>query len=268
MPSTTTGKPGPESARPAMALRRCLVEGDPEATSRARRRRRKAFGVSIAIEGALLVLLVAVPLLTSVAQPQLHPILPPQLTFFRAWRERDPAHQSAPPTTTREPELASPFPHPEAPVTIVDIHRVEEAGEGLLADLPVGPYIPGAIEIAEGGKSQSPVEPPRIAQPAQPEKRVVRLSEPVIEAQLISRVEPQYPPLAIQTRTEGTVRLHAIISREGRITSLDVLSGHPFLVKAALDAVRQWRYRPTMLNGEPVEVETFITVIFRLHEQR
>jgi protein TonB len=108
------------------------------------------------------------------------------------------------------------------------------------------------------------VEPPHVAQPVQQEKRPVKLSEGVLEARLISRIEPQYPSLAIQTKTEGTVRLHAIISREGRITSLDVLSGHPFLVKAALDAVREWRYRPTMLNGEPVEVETSITVIFRL----
>jgi protein TonB len=83
---------------------------------------------------------------------------------------------------------------------------------------------------------------------------------------LISRAEPQYPVIAVETKTEGTVRLHAIISRDGRITSLEVLSGHPFLVKAALDAVRQWRYRPTLLNGEPVEVDTSITVIFRLRE--
>jgi len=60
------------------------------------------------------------------------------------------------------------------------------------------------------------------------------------------------------------VILHAIISRDGSITALDVVSGQPLLVKAALDAVRQWRYRPTLLNGEPVEVDTTITVIFRL----
>jgi protein TonB len=94
----------------------------------------------------------------------------------------------------------------------------------------------------------------------------VKISEGVLEAQLIARIEPQYPFLALQTKTQGTVRLHAIINREGRITSLDVLSGHPFLVRAALEAVREWRYRPTLLNGEPVEVETSITVIFRLHE--
>jgi protein TonB len=95
----------------------------------------------------------------------------------------------------------------------------------------------------------------------------VKISEGVLQARLLSRVEPPYPTLAKLTKTEGTVRLHAIISRDGRITSLDVISGPPLLVQAALDAVRQWRYRPTLLNGEPVEVETSITVIFRLQTQ-
>ena len=90
------------------------------------------------------------------------------------------------------------------------------------------------------------------------------MSEGVEHAQLVSRTEPQYPILAKEARIQGTVFLRAIISREGRITSLEVVSGHPLLVRAALDAVRQWRYRPTLLNGEPVEVETSITVIFRL----
>jgi protein TonB len=109
-------------------------------------------------------------------------------------------------------------------------------------------------------------EPQPIAQPPQVEKHPLKISEGVLQAQLISRIEPRYPTLAKQTKTEGIVRLHAIISRDVRITSLDILSGHPLLVQAALEAVSQWRYRPTMLNGEPVEVETSITVIFRLHD--
>jgi protein TonB len=88
----------------------------------------------------------------------------------------------------------------------------------------------------------------------------------VEQAQLISRIEPRYPALALQTKKEGAVILHAIISRDGRITALDIVSGSPLLVTAALDAVRQWRYRPTLLNGDPVEVETTITVIFRLQQ--
>jgi protein TonB len=75
-----------------------------------------------------------------------------------------------------------------------------------------------------------------------------------------------YPPLARQTRISGTVRLHAIISKGGAVQQLEVISGHPLLVQSALDAVRQWRYRPTTLNGEPVEVDTTIDVIFSLNQ--
>jgi protein TonB len=110
------------------------------------------------------------------------------------------------------------------------------------------------------------VEPPHIAQPAQQGKLPLKLSEPIVEAKLISRIEPRYPTLPLQLRREGTVVLHAIIGRDGRISALEVVSGSPFFVDAALSAVRQWRYRPTMLNGESVEVETTITVIFQLHE--
>jgi len=85
-----------------------------------------------------------------------------------------------------------------------------------------------------------------------------------MEGNLIHRVQPEYPPLARQARIQGTVVLRAVISREGRIENLQVLSGHPLLVPAALAAVRQWRYRPYSLNDQPVEVETQITVNFTL----
>jgi protein TonB len=141
-----------------------------------------------------------------------------------------------------------------------------ELGEVPVPEMPGG-YIQGATQVIEPNRTPLFVEPPHVAPPAQAVKQSLKLSEGVLEAQLLSRIEPQYPTLAKLTKTEGTVRMHAIISRDGRITSLDVISGHPLLVQAALDAVRQWRYRPTMLNGEPVEVETSITVIFRLQPQ-
>jgi protein TonB len=83
---------------------------------------------------------------------------------------------------------------------------------------------------------------------------------------IVNKVQPVYPPLARQTRVQGTVRLHAIISKDGSVQQLEVMSGHPLLVQAALDAVKQWRYRPTLLNGEPVEVDTTIDVIFSLNQ--
>ena len=90
-----------------------------------------------------------------------------------------------------------------------------------------------------------------------------RISQ-VMEGNLIRRVQPEYPSLARQARIQGSVTLRAIISRDGRIENLQVINGHPLLVQSAIDAVRQWRYRPYMLNGEPVEVETQITVNFTL----
>jgi periplasmic protein TonB len=90
-------------------------------------------------------------------------------------------------------------------------------------------------------------------------KRIVSANT---EAQLINRVDPVYPRPAVLAGIQGQVKLHAIIARNGRIESLELISGHPMLVQAALEAVRQWRYRPYYLNGEAVEVETFITVNF------
>ena len=83
-------------------------------------------------------------------------------------------------------------------------------------------------------------------------------------AQLIRRVEPIYPHLAKQIQREGRVELRAIISTSGTIESLEVLSGDPLFIQSALAAVREWRYRPTILNGRPIEVDTHITVIYTL----
>lgn len=82
-------------------------------------------------------------------------------------------------------------------------------------------------------------------------------------AQLLYRVEPVYPRPAVVMGLQGEVKLHALIAKDGTIQSLSVTSGHPMLAQAALVAVRQWRYRPYVLNGQAVEVETFITVNFR-----
>jgi len=81
---------------------------------------------------------------------------------------------------------------------------------------------------------------------------------------LIHRVEPVYPTLAKQTRRAGRVELRAIIATDGTIQSLQVVSGDPLFYQSALEAVREWRYRPTVLNGEAVEIDTFITVIYNI----
>jgi len=122
-----------------------------------------------------------------------------------------------------------------------------------------GGQMGGVIGGVIGGVGAAPPPP-------KPTQTRIRQGGAVQAAKLVNRVQPQYPPLARQTRISGTVRLHAIISKDGSVQSLSVESGHPLLVQAALDAVRQWRYQPTTLNGEPVEVDTTIDVIFSLNQ--
>jgi protein TonB len=108
------------------------------------------------------------------------------------------------------------------------------------------------------GSSFEVVTPPRVPTP-----HPLKLSH-WAEGNLISRVQPIYPPLARQARIQGSVELRAIISKAGTIENLTVVSGHPVLIRSAIDAVRKWRYRPYFLNNEPIEVETEITVNFML----
>jgi protein TonB len=129
-----------------------------------------------------------------------------------------------------------------------------------------GPYVPGATgpgspdglpnSLVPGTQPIMPVAP----RPVAPPLRVSHISE----GNLIRKVLPVYPQLARSARIQGAVVLQAVISKEGVIENLRVVTGHPMLVPAAIDAVRQWRYRPYVLNNEPVEVETQITVNFGL----
>ena len=112
--------------------------------------------------------------------------------------------------------------------------------------------------------------PPPIRQPASPKSETpaqIQVSGGVQQGMLILEPRPVYPRIAIISRTQGTVHIQAIIERDGVIGHLKVLSGPPVLINAALDAVKQWRYKPTLLNGEPVEVITEIDVNFMLNSQ-
>ncbi|HEV8485966.1 MAG TPA: TonB family protein [Blastocatellia bacterium] len=149
----------------------------------------------------------------------------------------------------------------------------------LVVDAPVGPAVNLPLPSAGGSAdlrlreligSQPEAELPAPPQPPPPppppavKVAPTRVSSGVQQANLIHQVRPVYPHLAVQTRIQGVVLLEAVISKEGRIESLRVISGHPLLNLAALDAVQQWQYRPTLLNGEPVAVITTITVNFSL----
>jgi protein TonB len=101
--------------------------------------------------------------------------------------------------------------------------------------------------------------PPKPAAPAR-----IKQGGEVTAASIITQTRPAYPALARQARIQGTVVLHAIIDKEGKVAQLEVVSGHPLLVQSAIEAVRQWRYKPTQLNGDPVEVDTTIQVTFTM----
>lgn len=103
---------------------------------------------------------------------------------------------------------------------------------------------------------------PKLAAPTAPKR--IRVSQGVIKGMLLQKVEPKYPMIAKSARVQGTVELSAVISKTGEIQNLQVVSGHPVLVPAALEAVKQWRYRPFLLNGEPIEVESTIIVTFQI----
>ncbi len=118
----------------------------------------------------------------------------------------------------------------------------------------MGGVLGGIIGSTGGG----PPPPPK------PTPQRIRVGGNVQQANLIHEVQPIYPEIAKTAHIQGTVLLHAIIAKDGTIQQLQYISGPPLLMRSAMDAVRQWRYRPTMLNGEPVEVETTIQVVFTL----
>lgn len=105
----------------------------------------------------------------------------------------------------------------------------------------------------------SALPPPPKAAPSR-----IRVGGSVQSASLIRQVQPVYPPIAKTAHISGTVVLHAIIAKDGTIEQLEFVSGPQLLMKNAMDAVKQWRYKPTLLNGDPVEVDTTISVIFTL----
>lgn len=92
----------------------------------------------------------------------------------------------------------------------------------------------------------------------------IRVSEGVEQGLLLQKVDPVYPPLAKQARIQGTVILQVVISKSGDVENVQLFSGHPLLASAAIDAVKQWKYKPYLLNGTPVEVETRVNVNFLL----
>jgi protein TonB len=117
--------------------------------------------------------------------------------------------------------------------------------------------IPGQGII--GGNSPALLSPPKPTSPTR-----IKQGGIVTAASVLSQTRPVYPTLALQVHVQGNIVLHAIIGKDGKVVQLEVMSGHPLLVRAALDAVKQWLYKPTLLNGDAVEVDTTIIFAFSI----
>jgi protein TonB len=220
--------------------------------------------IAVVAQIALIGVLVLIPLIYTEALPK------GQLTTFLV----------APPPPP-------PPPPPPAAAAVVKVHKVEtdlnngqlrtptaipkkvamikedepppSANAGVMGGVAGG--VPGGQMggVIGGIISSAPVAVPKVATPQK-----VRVSQGVSEGLLLHKVTPSYPPLAKQARIQGAVLLQATIGKDGSIQNLRVQSGHPMLTQAAIDAVRQWKYKPYLLNGEAVEVETTVQVNFTL----
>ena len=217
----------------------CLVEGDAEQRAREKRMRRRALGVSLLLQAAALAAVILVPLFWNSAR--------------RPAPQRPSGGAHSPVCTFCQPNVI-----PNHPPTANPGSR-ETPGDPNFPLVPDGPGVPWG---RPDGVPFAGEDTHRLPPPVQTTRRIqVAKIEP---AMLVRRVEPVYPPLARQIHRSGRVELRAVIATDGTIQSLQMVGGDPFFYLSARDAVLQWRYRPTLLNGQVVEVETIITVIYQM----
>jgi len=220
-------------------------------------RRGRATLASFAMQAFGLSLLVAISLLWVERPPLVHWVqISAPASFTPVVTDVTQAHRS---NTTNISASHHPF---TAPLSVSrETTRINDAGTEATADAPNIDYRPNdpAIGVPHGFGNNIPVVIPQ--RPASVKPLII---SNLGQGSLVYRVQPAYPPLAKQARVQGPVELRAIISKEGTIENLMIVRGHPMLSAAAIEAVRQWRYRPYLLNGEPIEVETEITVNFLL----
>jgi protein TonB len=228
-----------------------------ESNGRIRTRSRGWMIAAFALNSSIVFALILVPLIYPEALPQQimtflmeAPPPPPSAPVL----PHQPAHAVSGPVAPYEDPLAAPR---QIPPGIFIPHQREEAPDTNLATTGFG----GSER--DGIPDTFPHQTPPTVVHIEP-KTTAHLPSTVAAGLLIRKVIPPYPPLAKETHTGGTVILAATISKEGTIINLRVVSGPPMLQQAALDAVSQWRYRPYLLNGQPVDVETTVNVIFTL----
>jgi TonB family protein len=240
------------------SLQSCLVEGDPQQRIRERGARRRALAISIATQSVILAALVLIPLLGKPVRIALANVvpLPPYYAQPAARHAADPAqpHPARPRNVCR---FCAPTSIPPT-IPTVESDPPDDNGDGV----PIldGPALLGTIPMPDGRDGLRP-PPPHQTHAETP--HIVHTTH-IDPALLTRRVEPIYPTLAKQLGKSGRVELRAIIATDGTIQSLQVVEGDPLFYQSAMDAVRQWRYTPTILNGQAVEVDTYITVIYNI----
>lgn len=222
--------------------------------------------ISLLLQVSILALLTLIPLLfTRVLSPAAFKDLliapsPPRTAVAEPPRSKSIAKYV--PHTLRLHELYAPAGIPKN-VTVNAVAPAPDIGLGTaVSDANASPLV-GVIGSAPAGPPPPPeAVPTKKEQPPRAPTHIGTISE----ANLVRKVMPIYPPLAKSARVQGTVEFTALISKEGNIENLKLVHGHPLLVNAAREAVEQWKYRPTLLNGAPVEVITDILVNFTLNQ--
>jgi protein TonB len=248
------------------SLSQCLVDNDADARIHARRLRSKAFVMSIVLEFAVLAALIVWPLFSPSVLATQYNLTPSPPYSGSNGLSNHPHSNAHPPRQSLLPAICravcAPVTHPFAQPSDSEAPDIDQkdgqssGGQGLLPG--IGPGIPGS----NGDRAVIP-EPPRpeISRPP----HATKMSEGVMAAMLIHRIDPAYPAIAKAAHISGSVHLHAIIAKDGTVRELEVVDGNVLLAQAAKAAVQNWRYRPTLLSGEAVEVETYITVNFVLN---
>ena len=230
----------------------------------------RALAASLGVQSLVVAIATLIPLIFSDRMPPLRPWIATSVPF-RAKPQPQPVKTTA--IASSAPSML------RAPLRTIDLsilnpHRTETIGTTILSDsdtfssslagvgIGVDTSISSALPTSVAIPAQPPPAPPVTKAPDKPHQ----VGGDVQAAKLIRKIIPQYPPLAKQARVSGTVQLTGVIAKDGSIEQLQVISGNPLLVSAALAAVKQWIYRPTFLNGQPVEVIAPIDVIFTLSQ--
>ena len=231
--------------------------------ARAKTRRPWTVAVSLLLQTGLVAIAFLAPLMrvAVLERPEnASVLLPPQLPGHPPEPEAKPVARPMPANRPvfRSMGLQGPVSIPRLIDMTPDAPEIGNASAATATGSPLTALLPGTT--IPPAQPSAPAARPQPLLPSVP----VRITSGVQSAKLVSGPRPAYPPLARATRTQGTVKIQAVIGRDGAIKNLQVLSGPPLLIAAAMEAVQQWRYQPTLLNGDPVEVLTDIDVNFTI----